>query len=552
MPWLRSYPDDIVKKIDPNRYASLADLLTHAYSTYADAIAVSNLGGSMSYQQLEKYSLHFAAYLQNTLNLKKGDRIAIMMPNVMQYVVVLHAAIRAGLVVVNINPLYTARELKQQLTDSEVKAIVVINMRAATLAQILPETLIEHVIITTLGDMLDFPRGFLVNFAVKYIKHLVPTWHIAQSVTFKDVLAQGANLNFQPPQIGPDDLAFLQYTGGTTGIPKGAMLTHRNIIANALQCQAWFGEKVYELVRLTMAPLPLYHIFSMTLCVFTVTLLGGQVELITDPRNIKSLVKLMRKLPITAIIGINTLFNALLHNPQFQRLKFPHLKLTVAGGMATQNWVAQEWHRVTGTYILEGYGLTETSPVVCVNPYTAQNFSGSIGLPLPSTMVDIRDTAGNSLPFGEVGEIYVQGPQVMKWYWHNPQETQQVLDGKGWLRTGDIAHMDAQGYVYLVDRKKDMILVSGFNVYPNEIENVVAMLPGVLECAVVGAPNTQTGESVKLFVVKKDPNLTATMIADYCRENLTGYKRPHEIVFCEQLPKNNVGKVLRRELRESA
>nr|MDQ2995173.1 AMP-binding protein [Pseudomonadota bacterium] len=412
-PWLQSYPADIAAEIDLPLYESLPEILEQTYASFGNAIAVSNMGSSLTYAELEKLSRDFAAYLQNTLQLQKGDRLAIMLPNVMQYLVVLHAAIRAGLIVVNVNPLYTARELKEQLKDAEAKAIVVINVRAKILEQALPDTTIQHVIITGLGDMLGFPRSVLVNFVVKYIKHLVPAYHIPNAFSFREALAEGAQLPLAKVSITGNDVVFLQYTGGTTGVPKAAMLTHRNIIANMLQCQGWFGEHIYASVRLAIVPLPLYHVFSLTINAFTVMALGGRIELITDPRNIKDFVKTLSKLPFTMITGVNTLYNALLQNAAFRQLDFSNLSLSIAGGMATHDTVAADWHAVTGSFILEGYGLTETSPVVTVNPYNTKEFSGSVGLPVASTLVDIRDDAGKSLPLGELGEIYVQGPQVM-------------------------------------------------------------------------------------------------------------------------------------------
>ncbi|KZC34413.1 long-chain fatty acid--CoA ligase, partial [Rhodanobacter sp. FW510-R12] len=496
-------------------------------------------------------SRQFAGYLTGVLKLGKGDRVAIMMPNVLQYPIALFGTLRAGLVVVNTNPMYTARELKHQLEDSGAKAIVVLDNFAGTLQHVVAETHVQHIITTGIGDLLGFPKGALINFVLKHVKKMVPAFDLPQAVRFRDALARGAAHPLQPVTLGHDDIAFLQYTGGTTGVAKGAMLTHGNMVANTLQAAAWIGtDLVTPGEEVIITALPLYHIFSLTANGLVFMRLGGLNWLITNPRDMPGFVKELRKSGFTALTGVNTLFNGLLNTPGFSELDFSKLHLTLGGGMAVQRAVAERWKKVTGCTLAEAYGLTETSPAVCINPLDLKEYNGSIGLPVPSTNVAIWSEEGKPLPLGEVGELMVQGPQVMKGYWNRPDETAKVLDADGWLHTGDIAKMDANGYFYIVDRKKDMILVSGFNVYPNEVEDTVMQHPGVLEVAAVGVPDEHSGEVVKLFVVRKDPNLTEEALKQFCRENLTGYKRPKLIEFRDSLPKSNVGKILRRELRD--
>ncbi len=497
-------------------------------------------------------SAQFASYLANDLKLQRGERIAIMMPNLLQYPIAMFGALRAGLVVVNTNPLYTPRELRHQLDDSGAKAIVVVDNFAATVQEVISDTdsSVEHVITTAIGDMLGFPKGALINFVLKYVKKAVPEFDIPGAVRFKDVLDQGARSTAPQIELSHADVAFLQYTGGTTGVAKGAMLTHENMIANMLQSSAWISGKLRQGEETIITALPLYHIFSLTANCLVFMRLGGLNWLITNPRDMPGFVKELKKSHFTAMTGVNTLFNGLLNTDGFSEVDFSRLNFTLGGGMAVQKSVAERWKKVTGCTLAEAYGLTETSPAVCINPVDLAEYNGSIGLPVPSTDVAIWSDEGQALPVGEVGELMVKGPQVMKGYWNRPQETADVLTDEGWLHTGDIARMDEQGYFYIVDRKKDMILVSGFNVYPNEIEDVVASHPGVAEVAAVGMDDEHSGEVVKLFVVKKDPALTAEALKQYCHDELTGYKRPKYIEFRDELPKSNVGKILRRKLRD--
>ncbi|HEV7777489.1 MAG TPA: AMP-binding protein [Luteibacter sp.] len=549
-PWLDHYPQGIPAEIDINAYGSVVAVLEEAFERFRHRPAFSNFGQTLTYGEIDELSTRFAGYLSGELKLVKGDRIAIMLPNVMQYPVALFAALRLGLIVVNTNPLYTARELKHQLEDSGAKAIVVLDNFAATLQQALGETHVEHVITTAMGDMLGFPHGALVSFVVKHVKKLVPAFHIARAVRFRNALSSGAK--HKPPKVdvGHDDLAFLQYTGGTTGVAKGAMLSHGNMVANMLQADAWIGQHVKQGEETIITALPLYHIFSLTANGLVFTRLGGLNYLITNPRDMPGFVKELGKVKFTALTGVNTLFNGLLNTPGFDKLDFSHLRLSLGGGMAVQRAVAERWKKVTGCTLAEAYGLTETSPAVCINPLDLPAYNGSIGMPVPSTDVAIWSDDGERLPMGGVGELCVHGPQVMKGYWNRPDETAKVLDANGWLRTGDIAKMDESGYFFIVDRKKDMILVSGFNVYPNEVEDVVMTHPGVLEVAAIGIPDEHSGEAVKIFVVRKDPALTAEDLKTFCHDNLTGYKRPRQIEFRDSLPKTNVGKILRRELRD--
>jgi long-chain acyl-CoA synthetase len=550
-PWLANYPAGVPAQIDTGRYASVVAVVEEAFSRFRQRPAFSSFGKQLSYGQVDALSRQFAGYLTGVLKLGKGDRIAIMMPNVLQYPIVLFGALRAGLVVVNTNPMYTARELKHQLEDSGAKAIVVLDNFAATLQQSMIGTSVEHIVTTGVGDMLGFPKGALINFVLKHVKKMVPPFQLPQAVRFRDALARGAAHAVPAVEIEPDDLAFLQYTGGTTGVAKGAMLTHGNMVANMLQASAWIGtELVKPGEEVIITALPLYHIFSLTANGLVFMSLGGLNWLITNPRDMPGFVKELKKSRPTAITGVNTLFNGLLNTPGFAELDFSRLHLTLGGGMAVQRSVAERWKKTTGCTLAEAYGLTETSPAVCINPLDLAAYNGSIGLPIPSTDVAIWSEDGQPLPMGEIGELMVHGPQVMKGYWNRPNETANVLDADGWLHTGDIARMDQNGYFYIVDRKKDMILVSGFNVYPNEVEDTVMQHPGVAEVAAVGLPDEHSGEVVKLFVVRKDPNLTVEALKAFCRENLTGYKRPKLIEFRDALPKSNVGKILRRELRD--
>ena len=547
-PWLAHYPKDVPAQIDLDRYPSIVAVIDEACQRFADRPAYGNLGKTLTYAEIDRLSGQFAAYLSGTLGLAKGDRIAIMLPNVLQYPVVLFGALRAGLVVVNTNPLYTARELEHQLVDSGAKAIVVLENFAHVLQQVMARTSVQQAVVTSLGELLGM-KGVLVNLAVRNLKRMVPAWRIEGAITLRDALARGDGRARPAVTLGHGDLAFLQYTGGTTGVAKGAMLSHGNMLANMLQANSWMTSVLRVGEETIITALPLYHIFSLTANCFTFMMAGGYSHLITNPRDMPGFVKELRGIPFTAITGVNTLFNGLLNTPGFDELDFSSLRMTLGGGMAVQRAVAERWKQATGCTLVEAYGLTETSPAVCINPLDLPAYNGSIGLPVPSTDVCIQDDAGRILPQGETGELCVKGPQVMQGYWNRPDETAKVIDAAGWLHTGDIARMDAQGYFYIVDRKKDMILVSGFNVYPNEVEDVMAACPGVLEVAAVGVPDERSGEAVKLFVVRRDPSLTVEQVMDYARENLTGYKRPHLVEFRDSLPKTNVGKILRRELR---
>ena len=548
-PWLAHYPEGVPAQIDTNQYASVAAVVEEAIERFRQRPAFASFGKQLSYGQIDELSRQFAGYLTGVLKLTKGDRIAIMMPNVLQYPIALFGALRAGLVVVNTNPMYTARELKHQLEDAGAKAIVVLDNFAATLQQVVAETEVKHVITTGIGDLLGV-KGVLINFVLKNIKKMVPPYSIPHAVRFRDALSQGASHPMPKVELGHDDIAFLQYTGGTTGVAKGAMLTHGNMVANMMQAGAWIGANAKPGEEVIITALPLYHIFSLTANGLVFMRLGGLNWLITNPRDMPGFVKELKQSNFTALTGVNTLFNGLLNTPGFAELDFSRLHLSLGGGMAVQRAVAERWKKVTGCTLVEAYGLTETSPAACINPLDLKDYNGSIGLPIPSTDVAIWSEEGQPLPIGEVGELMVSGPQVMKGYWQRPDETAKVLGSDGWLHTGDIARMDENGYVYIVDRKKDMILVSGFNVYPNEVEDVVMQHPGVAEVAAVGVADEHSGEVVKLFVVRKDPNLTVEELKKFCHDNLTGYKRPKLIEFRDSLPKSNVGKILRRELRD--
>lgn len=544
--WLQSYAEGVPETIDPDQYSSLVAALDAYCRQYADQTAFSNFGTKLTYQQLQQYTRQLAAYFQQELSLKPGDRVAIMMPNLLQYPVTLFAVLRAGLVVVNVNPLYTPRELAHELKDSGAKAIIVLANFAHVVAEVMSSVPLEHVLVTELGDLLGKRKGFLYSWVVKHIMRLVPAWKIKNARRFMAGLQAGKHLSFVPPEIQAGDMAFLQYTGGTTGTPKGAMLSHRNLIANLLQCEAWISGKLQVREEVLLTALPLYHIFSLTVSCFTFLALGGHCVLVTNPRDIRSLVKIWRKSSPTVFIGLNTLFLHLMKNPRFSRLDFQKLKLTIAGGMALHPQVAQQWQALTGHLIIEGYGLTEASPVVTINPLNLRYFNHSIGLPVPATEVKICNDQGDEMPLGEKGELMVKGPQVMLGYWQNPQETADVLDAHGWLRTGDIGCIDALGFAYLTDRKKDMIIVSGFNVYPSEVEEVIGSHPGVAEVAVIGVPSNATGEIVKALIVKKDPQLTAAAIINYCHQQLTPYKVPKQVEFRDSLPKSAIGKILHR------
>ncbi len=549
--WLQSYPPGVSPDIDVNAYQSVAEVFDEAVGKYSELPAFANMGATLSYADLDRLTHQLAAYLQNIPGMQKGVRVAVMMPNLLQNPIAIFAILRAGFTVVNTNPLYTARELKHQLNDSGTKVIIIVDNFCHTLQKVIAETEVKQVITTQLGDLLKFPKSAIVNLVVKYIKKMVPKYSLPGSITFKQALSAGAGLSFSKPHIGHDDLAFLQYTGGTTGVAKGAMLTNRNMIANMQQASEWIRSRVEERKETIITALPLYHIFSLTANCLTFMKFGALNYLITNPRDMPGFIKELQSVKFTAITGVNTLFNGLLNTPGFKEIDFSSLKLTLGGGMAVQQAVAERWQRVTGSPLLEAYGLTETSPAVCINPLDLDHYNGSIGLPVPATEVSIRSDDGEFLPQGQVGELCVRGPQVMQGYWNKPEETAFVLDEKGWLKTGDIAMMDEKGFFFIVDRKKDMILVSGFNVFPNEIESVIAACPGVLEVGVIGVDDEKSGEAVKAVVVKNDDSLTEQDIIDHCRKELTNYKVPRIVEFRDELPKTNVGKILRRELRNS-
>ncbi|QGY31297.1 long-chain-fatty-acid--CoA ligase FadD [Pantoea cypripedii] len=547
--WLKRYPPDVPAEITADRYTSLIDLFEHAAAQYADQVAFVNMGQPMTYRQLEQQSRAFAAWLQHGLKLKAGDRVALMMPNLLQYPVALFGVLRAGMVVVNVNPLYTPRELKHQLNDSGACAIVIVSNFAHTLEKVVAETQVKHVMLTRMGDQLAPIKGTLVNFIVRYVKKLVPKYHLPGAVPFRQALQRGEQLSYQRPDVTNDDLAFLQYTGGTTGVAKGAMLTHGNMQANLEQAKATYGKLLRPGQECVVTALPLYHIFALTVNCLLFLDLGGQNLLITNPRDIPGFVRELAKFPFTAITGVNTLFNALLNDANFNQLDFSTLRMSAGGGMSVQKAVAERWEKLTGHYLLEGYGLTECSPLVSVNPYDITCHTGSIGLPVPSTDVRIVDEQDNDVAPGEPGELCIRGPQVMIGYWQRPEATEEVLKN-GWLHTGDIVTVDSEGFIRIVDRKKDMILVSGFNVYPNEIEDVLMQHAKIREAAAIGVPSDLSGEAVKVCIVKKDPSLTKEEVLDHCRRQLTGYKVPKIIEFRDELPKTNVGKILRRELRD--
>jgi long-chain acyl-CoA synthetase len=548
--WLKSYPEGVPADIDPTVYGSIGDFFSASVDRYRDRTAFVSMGRTMSYGELDRLSYAFASYLQNVVSLARGARIALMMPNLLQYPVALFGALRAGCVVVNCNPLYSPRELHQQLEDSGAEAIVVLENFAQTLEKAIKGTAVRAIVVTAVGDLLGVTRGPAINFALRHVRRAIPAWRLPGAVRFNRALHLGRLRRLKIAPVEPSDIAFLQYTGGTTGTPKGAMLTHRNIIANLRQVHAWIADSLKAEDVVFVTALPLYHVFALTVNCFVPVMIGANNLLVPNPRDMKALVKAMRDTPFTVVTGVNTLFNALLSDSDFLRLDFSRLRLAVAGGMALQRSVAERWKAVTGKPLVEAYGLTETSPGAVINPLMIEDFTGSIGLPLPSTDIAIRDSEGRELPLGEPGELCIRGPQVMAGYWNNPGETAKVMTEDGYLRTGDIARVDERGYVYIVDRQKDLIIVSGFNVYPNEIEDVVKSHPGVHEVGAVGVPDPKSGEAVKIVVVRKDELLTEAEIIAHCRLYLTGYKTPRHVEFRDTLPRTPIGKILRRELRE--
>ena len=550
--WLASYPEGVPELIPDPPYSSLTDMMNASMKKYASRKAYTNMGSSITFGELDELSNRFAHYLLYELNLKKGDRVAIMLPNVNQYPIALCGILKAGLVVVNVNPLYTPRELKHQLSDSRAKTIIILENFANVLSEVIHETSIEKVILTKMGDMLSFPKNHIVNFVVKHIKKLVPPYEFSNSSSFLEILSKNKNSPLEKIDIDIEDIAFLQYTGGTTGLSKGAMITHKNMLYNLYQSKAWRSDLLEDVnIIVAITALPLYHIFSLQSNCLAMMLDGGENILITNPRDFPAFVKELAKHSFVYITGVNTLFASLLNTPGFDKLDFSSLRWTIGGGMAVQNAVSKNWEKITGQPILQAYGLTETSPAAIINPINFEEFTGSIGLPISSTEVMICDDDGTQLPIGDLGEICIKGPQVMKGYWEKPDETQKVLSSDGWLKTGDMGRMDQDGFIFIEDRKKDMILVSGFNVYPNEIEGVVAEMDDVLEVAAIGKESPDSGEIVKLFVVKKNPKLSDSEIYEHCKKNLTAYKVPKEIEYRDELPKTNVGKILRRALRES-
>jgi long-chain acyl-CoA synthetase len=551
--WLKSYPKNVPAEIDYTQYRSLVHLLEEAFRNYAARNAYVCMDKFLTYGEVDELSKKLGAWLQGR-GLNKGARVALMMPNVLQYPVAIAAVLRAGYTVVNVNPLYTPRELQHQLADSGSEAIIILENFATTLEQVLPKTQVKHIVVASMGDLLGGLKGTIVNFVVRNVKKLVPAFSLPNAIPFKQAMAEGARMTLKPVELGHDDVAFLQYTGGTTGVSKGATLTHRNVIANVLQNEAWAQPTLMKEPRVDqltiVCALPLYHIFALTACCLMGTRLGAMNILIPNPRDIPGFIKELAKYKVNMFPAVNTLYNGLLNHPDFAKLDFSGYKVCNGGGMAVQKAVNDKWRAITGCSIIEGYGLSETAPVATCNPGDATEFSGTIGLPIPSTDIAILDDDGKPVPLGEPGEIAIRGPQVMAGYWNLPAETAKVMTPDGFFKSGDVGIMDERGYVKIVDRKKDMILVSGFNVYPNEVEGVVASHPGVLECACIGVPDSQSGEAVKVYVVRKDPSLTAEQLLDYCKHELTGYKRPRYVEFRNDLPKTNVGKILRRELRD--
>ena len=550
--WLNSYEQGVNAEIDITQYSSISDVFRQSVEKFAHQPAFQNMGKTLTYAEVGKLAENFASYLQNVLKLPRGERVAIMLPNLLQYPIALFGILQAGLVAVNTNPLYTPRELEHQLKDSGATTIIVLENFANTLELVLPRTQIKHVIVASVGEMFGFFKGTLMNFVLRKIKKMVPEYRISGAIPFQTTLKEGAAHIFRPVTLTREDTALLQYTGGTTGVAKGAVLSHGNICANMLQAKEWIKNQLREGKETVIAALPLYHIFALTVNLMIFTNAGSKIILITNPRDMKGFIGELKKERISVFIGVNTLFNGMVNQPDFATVDFSNLRLTLGGGMATQKAVAEKWKKITGTPIVEAYGLTEASPGVCCNPLNIEAYSGGIGLPVPSTEVELRDADGKEVPVGQPGELWVRGPQVMKGYWNRPEETAKTIDARGFLETGDIAVMDEKGWLKLVDRKKDLIVVSGFNVYPNEIEEVVSHNDKVMEVACIGVPNEKTGEALKVFVVKKDPSLTKEELIEFCRTELTAYKVPKDIEFRDELPKSNVGKILRRELREQA
>lgn len=550
--WLNSYEQGVNAEIDITQYSSISDVFRQSVEKFAHQPAFQNMGKTLTYAEVGKLAENFASYLQNVLKLPRGERVAIMLPNLLQYPIALFGILQAGLVAVNTNPLYTPRELEHQLKDSGATTIIVLENFANTLELVLPRTQIKHVIVASVGEMFGFFKGTLMNFVLRKIKKMVPEYRISGAIPFQTTLKEGAAHTFRPVTLTREDTALLQYTGGTTGVAKGAILSHGNICANMLQAKEWIKNQLREGKETVIAALPLYHIFALTVNLMIFTNAGSKIILITNPRDMKGFIGELKKERISVFIGVNTLFNGMVNQPDFAAVDFSNLRLTLGGGMATQKAVAEKWKKITGTPIVEAYGLTEASPGVCCNPLNIEAYSGGIGLPVPSTEVELRDADGKEVGIGQPGELWVRGPQVMKGYWNRPEETAKTIDARGFLETGDIAVMDEKGWLKLVDRKKDLIVVSGFNVYPNEIEEVISHNDKVMEVACIGVPNEKTGEALKVFVVKKDPSLTKEELIEFCRTELTAYKVPKDIEFRDELPKSNVGKILRRELREQA
>lgn len=548
-PWFSSYQEGVAHNIETDKYKSIVDVIEQSFQKFGDRPSFSCMGKTLNFSEVDELSKKFASYLQNDLKLEKGTRVALMMPNILQYPIALFGLLRAGMIAVNVNPLYTERELEHQLNDSGAEAIIIFANSAAILEAIKPNTKLKHVIVTQIGDMLGFPKSLLVNSVIKHVKKMVPAYSLPGHIKFLDALALGNSGTFKRVESTLEEPAFLQYTGGTTGVSKGAVLTHGNIVANMVQVAEWTKSALEEGKEIIITPLPLYHIFSLTANCFFFSSIGALNVLITNPRDIPGFVKELGKWKFTAMTGVNTLFNALVHNDEFKKLDFSSFKLALGGGMAVQRAVANRWGEITGKPLLEAYGLTETSPAASINPMDMTEFNGKIGLPISSTVMAILDDDGNELAQGDCGEIAIKGPQVMQGYWNRPEETAKVMTADGFFKTGDIGFMDEKGFFQLVDRKKDMILVSGFNVYPNEVEEVAVTHPKILEAAAIGIPHEKSGEVVKLFVVKKDPSLTEEEVLEFCKEELTGYKRPKAVEFRDELPKSNVGKILRRELR---
>ncbi len=555
--WLKNYPPGVPADVDVDQYSSLVQLMEEGFAKYASRDAYAFMEKHFTFAEIDRHSAAFGAWLQS-LGLERGARVAIMMPNVVQYPIALAGVLRAGYIVVNVNPLYTPRELEHQLKDSGAEVIVILENFASTLQQVLARTQVKHVVVASIGDLLGFPKGAIVNFAVRKVKKLVPAFSLPGHVRFNEALDSGARSRLTPVQVGPQDIAFLQYTGGTTGVSKGATLTHRNLVANVLQLEAWVQPALTDTSRgpipeqlVYVCALPLYHVFALTVNCLGGIRLGTLNVLIANPRDIPGFVKELSRYRFNVMPGVNTLYNALAENPDFQKLDFSSLRISNGGGMAVQKAVAEKWLKLTGVPIIEGYGLSETSPVATCNPIQSREYNGTIGLPFPNTEIAILDDAGQPVPLGQAGEIAIRGPQVMAGYWNRPDETAKVMTADGFFKSGDIGVMDERGYTRIVDRKKDMIIVSGFNVYPNEVEGVIAMHPGVIECAAIGVPDAKSGEAVKVFVIRRDPALTEADLMEYCRQQLTGYKKPKYIEFRDELPKSNVGKILRRELRDA-